>query len=72
MFGRLFFDGQERRVLLIPASAVKNIGQLETVQVVGPEGVKLRQIRTGKTYGADVEVLAGLQAGERVAVSFKE
>jgi membrane fusion protein (multidrug efflux system) len=72
MFGRLFFDGQERRVLLIPASAVKNIGQLETVQVVGPEGVKLRQIRTGKTYGANVEVLAGLQAGERVAVSFKE
>ena len=65
MFGRLFFDGQERQVLLIPAAAVKNIGQLETVQVVEPEGAKLRQIRTGKTYGADVEVLAGLQAGEK-------
>ena len=72
MFGRLFFDGRERQILLIPAASVKNIGQLETVQVVAPEGVQLRQIRTGKTYGSDVEVLAGLQAGERVAVSFKE
>jgi RND family efflux transporter MFP subunit len=72
MFGRLFFDGRERRVLLIPAAAVKSIGQLETVQVAGPQGVRLRQIRTGRTYGTEVEVLAGLQAGERVAVGGKE
>jgi membrane fusion protein, multidrug efflux system len=72
MFGRLYFDGRERQVLLIPAAAVKNIGQLETVQVVAPAGVRRRQIRTGKTYGPDVEVLAGLQAGEKIAAAFKE
>jgi HlyD family secretion protein len=72
MFGRLYFDGRERQVLLIPAAAVRHIGQLETVQVAGPEGVTLRQIRTGKTYGTNVEVLSGLQAGEKIAAAFKE
>jgi RND family efflux transporter MFP subunit len=72
MFGRLYFDGRERQVLLIPAAAVRHIGQLETVQVVGPEGVTWRQIRTGKTYGTNVEVLAGLQAGEKIVATFKE
>jgi membrane fusion protein, multidrug efflux system len=72
VFGRLFFNGQERQVLLIPATAVKNIGQLETVQVVAAEGVKLRQIRTGKTYGMYLEILSGLQVGEKVVAAFTE
>lgn len=72
MFGRLFFDGRERQVLLIPAAAVGNVGQLETVQVAGPDGVKLRQIKTGKKYGMDVEVLSGLQAGEKIVGSYQE
>ena len=72
VFGRLFFNGQERQVLLIPATAVKNIGQLETVQVVEAEGVKLRQIRTGKTHGMYLEILSGLQVGEKVVAAFTE
>jgi RND family efflux transporter MFP subunit len=72
MFGRFFFDGQERQVLLIPAAAVKNIGQLETVQVVGPDGMKVRQVKTGKKYGPEVEILSGLQAGEKIVASFQE
>ncbi len=72
MFGRLWFDGRERQILLIPASAVRNIGQLETVQVSEPDGMKIRQVKTGKRYGADVEILSGLQAGEKIVAAAGE
>ena len=68
MFGRLYFDGQERQTLLVPAAAVKNIGQLETVQVATPDGLTVRQIKTGKRYGPDEEILSGLQAGEKIII----
>ena len=66
MFGRLYFDGQERQALLVPSSAVNHIGQLETIQVAAPDGMNVRHIKTGKRYGPDVEVLSGLQAGEKI------
>jgi RND family efflux transporter MFP subunit len=72
MFGRLWFDGRERQVLLIPGAAVRNIGQLETVQVAAPDGVKIRQVKTGKRYGPDVEILSGLQAGEKIVAAAGE
>lgn len=66
MFGRLFFAGRERSALLIPLAAVKTLGQLETVTVMTPSGPRTRQVRLGRRYGENVEVLAGLQAGEQV------
>jgi RND family efflux transporter MFP subunit len=62
-----FVVGQTER-LLLPASAVVQRSELTAVYVVGSEAVALRQIRTGRRHGERIEVLAGLAAGEAVAV----
>ena len=61
--------------LVVPASAVLRRGELTAVYVVSPkggdkpEGFALRAVRTGSAHGdAGMEVLAGLKAGDRVAV----
>lgn len=66
MFGRFYFDGRRRQALVIPRQALLTIGQLEMVQVVTPEGLQYRQVRTGKSYDHLVEILAGLEAGDRI------
>ena len=44
-------------------------GEVTAVYVVDDQGVAhLRQVRLGPPAGAEVPVLAGLQAGERVAL----
>ena len=66
-FARLEVPTAPRRTLLVPAESVTPIGQMERVFVVG-EGNRaiLRLVRTGARRGDAVEVLAGLEAGERV------
>jgi multidrug efflux pump subunit AcrA (membrane-fusion protein) len=61
-----FVVGETER-LLLPASAIVRRSELTAVYVVGENAVTLRQIRVGRRYGEQVEVLAGLQAGEAVA-----
>jgi len=68
MFGRLWFNRRERQALVVPLAAVKKLGQLETVAVLTPDGPQPRQVRLGRQYGEDVEVLAGVQAGEQVVM----
>jgi multidrug efflux pump subunit AcrA (membrane-fusion protein) len=58
----------ETRRLLIPAEAVVRRSELSAVYVVGEERVAFRQVRLGRPYGDDVEVLAGLDEGEHVAL----
>ena len=62
-----FAVGRERR-LLVPASALVQRGELQGVYVLGQGAPQLRQVRTGARYGAAVEVLAGLDDGERIAL----
>lgn len=63
-----FVTGQTQR-LLVPGSAIVQRSELTAVYVVtGDERVRFRQIRSGRSYDGQVEVLAGLEAGERVAV----
>src|SRR5690606_3697124 len=62
-----FVVGETQR-LLVPADAVVRRSELTAVYVVGDERVMLRQVRIGRQYGADVEVLARLDAGEEVAL----
>lgn len=53
--------------LVVPAAAVVRRGELTAAYVVGADGrPQLRQIRVGEPVEGGVEVLAGLQAGERV------
>lgn len=56
------------RKLVMPAAMVFRRGELTATHVVGADGrVQLRQIRVGEAAGNGlVEVLAGLDAGERV------
>jgi RND family efflux transporter MFP subunit len=63
-----FVTGKEQR-LLIPAQAVAYRSEVRGVYVVDEKGrVSLRQVRVGRTLGDRIEVLAGLSAGERVAL----
>jgi len=67
LFGRAQFSRGARQALLIPRSAVVERGQLQGIYVLDQNKVaSLRYITLGKTSGAEVEVLAGIQDGERV------
>ncbi len=55
--------------LLVPAKAVLRRGEMTAVYVLRDNlAPQLRQIRLGKVLGAQVEVLAGVEAGEQVAL----
>jgi len=67
LFGRAQFSRGERQTLLIPRSAVVERGQLQGIYVLDQNKVaSLRYITLGKSSGAEVEVLAGLQDGEQL------
>jgi multidrug efflux pump subunit AcrA (membrane-fusion protein) len=71
MFAKAYLPikGQGAGRLSIPTRAVIKRTELYGVYVVDGNGkAQLRQVRLGKTQGDRVEVLAGLQAGERVAL----
>ncbi len=68
MFGRIMIPLQEEQVLVIPRRAVRNVGQLELVNVVENGRPAMRAIRTGRQIEDDVEVLSGLSEGEEVLV----
>lgn len=69
MFARAQFPIGRSTKLVIPASAVVRRSEVTGAYVVAADGrIELRQIRLGAAAGADgVEVLAGIQPGERVA-----
>ena len=67
LFGRAKFSRGERQALLVPRSAVVERGQLQGIYVLDQNKVaNLRYITLGRPSGAEVEVLAGLQDGERL------
>lgn len=70
MFVRAHFVVGKLNKLVIPASAVLRRSEVVAAYVVDDAGgVKLRQIRVGETSAEGVvEVLAGLNPGERVAL----
>ncbi len=69
MFGRILIPLQEEQVLVIPRQAIESVGQLQLVEVVENGQPVRRAIRTGRTFGDDVEVLSGLEEGEQVVVA---
>jgi RND family efflux transporter MFP subunit len=52
----------------LPAAAVLRRGELTAVYVVMPTGFVLRAVRVGPSVAGQLEVLAGLAPGERVAL----
>lgn len=56
--------------LLVPENAVVDEGELQGLFVIDKENIaRFRLIKTGRSAGSQVEVLSGLDPGERVAVS---
>jgi RND family efflux transporter MFP subunit len=68
MFARLSIPMGETRGLLIPKAAVRQVGQLTMVQVVKDGRLSSRLVQLGKQLDDQVEVLAGLQPGERLLI----
>jgi RND family efflux transporter MFP subunit len=67
LFGRALFSRGNRSALIIPQTAVVERGQLQGVYVLDQNRIaNLSYVTLGKTVGSVVEVLAGLQEGERM------
>jgi RND family efflux transporter MFP subunit len=70
VFGRARVMGPSERVLAVPATAVVRRGQLSLAYVVDAEGTaRLRMVSTGREREGRIEVLAGLNEGDRVVVT---
>jgi RND family efflux transporter MFP subunit len=65
-FGRVSVPTGEAAVPHVPMGSVVQRGQLEYVYVVEAGKAHLRLIRTGKKFGSDVEVVSGLNTGEKI------
>ena len=64
----VFYFG-DVEVLAVPKSALVQRGEVQTVAVVHDDGLLgLRQVRTGRQMDDTVEVIAGLSAGDVIAV----
>jgi len=68
MFGRIYIPLEDEEIAVVPTAAIKRVGQLEMVQVIEDEKLHRRNIQTGRSIGADMEVLAGLRPREKVAI----
>jgi membrane fusion protein, multidrug efflux system len=66
MFGRVAIPVGFTDRIMVPVAAVQYVGQLELVEVVGPRGPERRFIRTGRRFGDKIEILSGLNQGEKV------
>lgn len=68
-FGTLAVPTGTYQALVIPARAVRHVGQLQLVDVVDDQGVPHRRFVTiGRAHDDMVEVLSGLKPAERVVV----
>ena len=69
-FVRVQLPGAPVRLLLAPATAVTVLGQMERVFVANSDQrAVLRLVKTGTARGDRVEILSGLDEGERVIVA---
>lgn len=68
-FGRAFISSRRMEILRVPLTAILHRGQLEFVFLVKDARAHLRLIRTGKRFGDDIEVVAGLEADETLVTT---
>jgi RND family efflux transporter MFP subunit len=68
-FARVFFQGPPRRIVRVPAAAIRRYGQVSSVYVVEGGVARLRLVQTGASSAQGTEVLSGLDAGESIVVS---
>jgi RND family efflux transporter MFP subunit len=67
LFGRARFPRGERPTLVVPRTSLVERGQLQGVYVLDANQIAgLRYVTLGKSAGEQIEVLSGLQGGERL------
>jgi RND family efflux transporter MFP subunit len=66
MFGRAFFPVGSRTVVVVPANSIAERGQLQSVFVAEGGIARTRLVTTGQHAKDAVEVLSGLNAGEKI------
>jgi RND family efflux transporter MFP subunit len=67
LFGQAQFSRGEKQCLTVPQTAVIQRGQLQGAYVLNETNLAaLRYVTLGKPAGMQVEILAGLQDGERI------
>jgi RND family efflux transporter MFP subunit len=67
-FGRVWISDDPRPTILVPATAVYRIGQLEMVQVVRDYRAIRRLVKTGQRYDNRIEILSGLSENDTILV----
>ncbi|HVU35072.1 MAG TPA: efflux RND transporter periplasmic adaptor subunit [Opitutaceae bacterium] len=68
-FARVQISGEPAPALMVPVSAVSQIGQMQRVFVAADQNrAQLRLVKTGAVRGDRVEILAGLDDGDRIVV----
>jgi len=65
---KVAFVTGDSSVLLVPEQSIVHRTELTAVYVLKGDKVAFRQIRTGRQFGDKMEILAGLDEGEQVAL----
>lgn len=65
-FGRVAMPVGETSALRVPVAAVVQRGQMEMLFIVSDGKAQLRLVKTGKRIGNEVELVSGVEAGEKV------
>ncbi len=68
MFGRLYVPIEERRAVLLPAAALRRIGQLDVVRAQLDGVWTDLYVKVGRRIDDSVEILSGLSGNETVAL----
>ena len=73
LFGKARFPVGQKQLLKVPQKTILQRGQLLSAFVIDPSNtVRLRLVKTGKSYDGEVEVLSGLNDGDRIVVEGME
>lgn len=67
-FARVMLPGTASTSILVPDSAIVSLGQMNKVFVVHEDMARLLLVRTGSRNKGRVEILAGLNPGDRVII----
>jgi RND family efflux transporter MFP subunit len=68
MFGRLKLPLGTEEAILVPKDSILRIGQLSMVQVAQGDHLVRRNVQLGREFQNQIQILAGLRAGETIAV----
>jgi RND family efflux transporter MFP subunit len=66
MYGKLRVPVKDLEVVVVPAAAVRSVGQLEMVSVREEKHWRSRFVKTGRNLDGQVEILSGLMGGETI------